>query len=83
MYNNGYSCQIVIKLEFSRQSFEKSSNNTFYQNRPVAAELFHADRQADGRTEGRMDSRTDMTKLKVAFSYFANAFKNEKRFCVS
>ena len=36
--------------------------------RPVAAELFHADRQ------------TDMTKLKVAFSSFANAPKKYKFF---
>ena len=36
---------------------------------PVGAELFNADRRAEGRT--------DMTKLIVAFSHFANAPKNE------
>jgi IS5 family transposase len=36
--------------------------------RQVGAELFHADRQTDGRTE--------MTKLRVAFRNFANAPKN-------
>jgi hypothetical protein len=33
--------------------------------RPLGAELFHADR--------RTDERTDMTKLTVAFRSFANA----------
>ena len=35
--------------------------------RPVGAELFHADRRTNGRT--------DMTKLIVAFRNFANAHK--------
>jgi hypothetical protein len=39
--------------------------------RRVRAELFHVDRRTDGRT--------DMTKLIVAFRYFANAPKNNKR----
>jgi len=34
---------------------------------PVRAELFHADRETDGRK--------DMTKLIVAFSNFENALK--------
>jgi len=38
----------------------------------VGAELFHVDRRAEGRTEGR----TDMTKLIVAFYNFANAAKS-------
>jgi hypothetical protein len=44
--------------------------------RPVGAELFEADRQTDGRTDG--------TKLLVAFRNFANAPKNEnnKQFVV-
>jgi len=37
--------------------------------------LFHA----DGRTNGRMERQTDMTKLKVAFRSFANAPKNRSR----
>jgi len=27
-----YSCQILMKLEFSRQNFEKYSNIIFYEN---------------------------------------------------
>jgi hypothetical protein len=43
--------------------------------RPVGAELFHADGQADGQT--------DMTKLIVAFRNFANAPNKSKcRFLV-
>jgi len=37
--------------------------------RPVGAELFHADR----RKEGRTDRQTDRTKLIVRFRNFANA----------
>ena len=32
MYSTGYSCQILMKLEFSRLIFEKSSNITFHEN---------------------------------------------------
>jgi hypothetical protein len=40
----------------------------FIKIRPVGAELFHADGQTDGQT--------DMTKIMVAFSNFANAPKD-------
>jgi len=42
-----YSCQILMKLEFSRQIFEKIHISNFMKILPVAAELFHADRQTD------------------------------------
>jgi len=57
---------ILMKLEFSRQSFGKKKNTQisyFMKIRPVGAELFHS------------DSGTDMTKLIVAFRTFANAPK--------
>jgi len=41
---------------------------------PVRAELFNA----DGRTDGRRGTRTDITKLIVAFRNFANAPKLQK-----
>ena len=43
-----YSCQILMKLEFSWQVFEKSSSIKFHENssiRPLGAELLHADRK--------------------------------------
>ena len=52
---------ILIKLEFSRQIIQKYSNINFKDNRPVGAELFHAERGTDGRTDGE----TDMKKLIV------------------
>ena len=58
-----YSCQILMKLEFSRRSFEKKSTNKFNYNQ-VGVELFHA------------DGRTAMAKLIVAFRYFSNEPKN-------
>jgi hypothetical protein len=57
-----------MKLEFSQQSFEKSSS--FIKIRPVGAELFHADGQ------------TTMTKLAVAFRNFSNAPKKGSVFPV-
>ena len=58
-----YCCQILIKLEFSRQIFAKYANIEFLEN-PVGDELLHADR------------RTDTTKLIVAFRNFANALND-------
>ena len=70
MQSARYSCQILMKLEFSRQIFEKYSNINFHENRPVGIELFHAGGSRD--TEWQ-----DRTKLITAFRSFANAPKNE------
>jgi hypothetical protein len=53
-------CQILIKFEFSRHIFEKSSIRNFVKIRPVGAELF-------------LCGQTDMTKLIVTFRNFANS----------
>jgi hypothetical protein len=48
MQSTQYCCQILIKLEFSRQIFEKKNNtqiSNFMKIRPMVAELFHADGQ--------------------------------------
>ena len=58
-----------MKLEFSRQVFEKRSNSNFMKIRPLGAELFNASGKAEG-------IRTDMTKLTAAFRNSANAPKN-------
>jgi len=52
-----------MKLQFSRQSFEKYSDIKFNENPSSGSEFFHADR------------RTDMTKLTVAFRNLVNAPK--------
>jgi len=36
-----------MKLDFSLQIFEKSSNVKFHNIRPMGVELFHADRRTD------------------------------------
>ena len=38
-------CRISMKFEFSQQIFEKAVNSNFNQNRPMEAELLHADRR--------------------------------------
>jgi hypothetical protein len=42
-----YSCQIVMKLEFSRQIFEKSTNIKFHENPSCGSRVV-----ACGRTDG-------------------------------
>ena len=53
-----------MKLEFSRQIFEKAQISRFIKIRPVGTEFFH------------VDGQTDMMKLRVAFRNFADAPKN-------
>jgi len=50
-----------MKIEFSRQIFEKYSNISFIKIRPMRVELF------------RVDRRTGMTKPTVAFRNFTHA----------
>jgi len=58
-----YSALVLMKLEFSGQIFEKSSNTKFYENPPSGSRVI---------PYGRTDRWTDMTKLIVAFRNFAN-----------
>jgi hypothetical protein len=71
MYSTGYCCQILTKLEFSRQIFEKYSNNRFHENPPSGNRVVPC-----GRTDERTDRGIDMTTLIVAFRSSANASKN-------
>jgi hypothetical protein len=54
MYNTCYSCQVLMKLEFSQQIFEKKLNIKFHQNPSSGSRVVSC---------GRMD----WTKLIVAF----------------
>jgi len=64
MQRTGYSCQIIMKLNFSPTDFSKSIQISISKKiRPVQTEMFHADR------------RTAMTKLIAAYRSFANAPK--------
>ena len=64
-------CPILMKLELSRQIFEKSSNIKF-REKPSGGSRF----VPRGRTGEQTDRQTDMTKLTVAIRNFANAPKN-------
>jgi hypothetical protein len=77
IHSTCYSCQILIKPEFSRQVFAKSSNIQFHEN-PSSGSRVVACGQTDRRTNGYADRRTDMTKVTVAFRYFANVLKNNR-----
>jgi len=56
-----YSCRIYMKLEFSKQIFEKCSNMKFF------IKIHSVENRVDpyGRADGRTDRRIDMTKLIV------------------
>jgi hypothetical protein len=47
MWNTHYSSQILINLRFSRQIFEKHSNNKLYENASSEGQLFHSDGWTD------------------------------------
>jgi len=57
----------LMKLEFSRQIFEKSSNSKFNENPFSGSQVVPC---------GRTERRAYMTKVIVAFPNFANAPKN-------
>jgi hypothetical protein len=63
MQNTRYSFQILTKLEFSRQIFEKSLNIKLHENPSSGSRVVQY-------------GRTGMTKLIVAFRNVANAPKN-------
>ena len=60
IYSTLYFCQILVKLDFSRQTFEKHSNFRFHENPCSGSRAFPY-------------GRRDWTKLMVAFRTFANA----------
>ena len=66
MKGTRYSCQILMKLEFSRQTFEKSSNIKFQESLSRGSRVV-----ASGQTDGR----AGMMKLIVASLNFGNAPK--------
>jgi len=55
-----------MKIEFSRQVFNKSPYTEFHENPSSWSRIF----AADGRTDSK---QTDMTKLKFAFLNFVKA----------
>jgi hypothetical protein len=66
-----FSCQILVKLEFSRDIFENVWISNFMKIRPVWSRVVpcgQMDRQTDGRTDGRAAGERDKTKLILDFS---------------
>jgi hypothetical protein len=65
-----YSFPTLMKLEFSQQTLEITSNTIFHENPFSRRRVVPC-----GRMDGRTDGRTDMTKLIVAFRSFTNSIK--------
>jgi hypothetical protein len=61
-----------MKLEISRQNFEKHSNTKFHENPSSGSQLVPY-----GHMDGRTDRQTDMNGI-VAFRNFANTPKNRR-----
>ena len=53
MYSTRYSCWILLKLEFSRQIFEKIQISSFIKILLEKVELSHTERQTDGQKDRR------------------------------
>jgi hypothetical protein len=53
--NTDYYCQILIRLEFWQQIFEKSSNIKFHENPSTGSRVFPCEQTADRQTGGRTD----------------------------
>jgi hypothetical protein len=64
-YKISYSCQILMKLEFPRQIFEKSSNTNYHKKSFSRNPIF-----LRSQTDGRMDRQTDRTRTISGFSQF-------------
>jgi len=62
-----------MNLDLTQQIFEKFSNIKFHKNPSSGSPAVPY-----GRTVGRTDGQTDMTKFIVAFRNFANAPKNQR-----
>jgi hypothetical protein len=65
-----YSCQILIKFQYSQQIFEKYSNIKFHENPYSGSRVVW-----QGRTDAQTNGRTDMTKQTIAFRNFENGSK--------
>jgi hypothetical protein len=69
-------CQILMKLEFSRQIFEKYSSTKFYENLSnVPCRWTDGQIDREREREPERESGANMTKLMPAFCNFANAPK--------
>jgi len=73
MYSTRYSCQILMKLEFSPKIFEKYSNIKFHEYPPRESQVVPC-----GWTDKQADERTGKgtTRPTAPFRIIANAPKN-------
>jgi hypothetical protein len=65
MQSTGYSCHILMKLEISRQMFEKYTNIRLFEQSIQWEQTYYLE-----------DGQTDVTQPTIAFRNFASAFQN-------
>jgi hypothetical protein len=77
-----YSCQILIKLEFSVQIFEIWSNIKFHENPSsrsrVVVPCERKDRQTDGRTDPHDETHSRFPQLRTRLNMRIIKLKNER-----
>jgi hypothetical protein len=56
---------VLMKLEFSRQIFEKHLNIKFHENPSSGTEMFHADGRTDTQTEGHDQATVALAILRT------------------
>jgi hypothetical protein len=58
MRSTCYSYHIVMKLDISRQTFEKYSNTKFHENSFLGAQLFRTHGRTDKQTNGHVETNS-------------------------
>jgi hypothetical protein len=76
LWSSHCSCQILIKLKFSGQIFEKYTNIKFHENLSSESRVVSCGLTDGGTYRAQTDRQTGMTKLIVPFRNFAKALKN-------
>jgi hypothetical protein len=65
-----YSYHIVMKLDISRQIFEKCSNTKFHENPFLGAQLFRNDGRTDKQTKSHVETNSRFSQYCESASKF-------------
>jgi hypothetical protein len=63
-YSNLYSRLILMKLEFSRQIFEKTSKIKFHENRSSGSRVVHVDRRTDEQMDRHDEANSRFSQFR-------------------
>jgi hypothetical protein len=69
----GYYIEVLINVKISRQILTNCTKKNFMKTRPVAEDLFDADRQTDGRTDRHNDANCPFSYKKYSIYKLHNS----------